>query len=136
MLGNLMPSTAAECNPGTEQATQADRDGYDDNFWMETAMNDFADRTPLRRYAPRQRCGSPPAIGIFALVKRPKPSCRWVLNSTIIKKGEHGACCSMAMMCFTPRCPEEVFDPTGAGDTFAGKQMGYLARNGISVLKT
>jgi sugar/nucleoside kinase (ribokinase family) len=38
---------------------------------------------------------------------------------------------------FAPALPlEEVFDPTGAGDTFAGGFMGYLAKQKISVLKT
>ena len=51
----------------------------------------------------------------------------------VIKKGEHGAlCCSMKNdIFFAPALPlEEVFDPTGAGDTFAGGFTGYLAKTG------
>ena len=47
----------------------------------------------------------------------------------IIKKGEHGALLfSKDQIFFAPALPlAEVFDPTGAGDTFAGGFMGYLA---------
>jgi sugar/nucleoside kinase (ribokinase family) len=61
---------------------------------------------------------------------------RWVLDRgprrVVVKRGEHGA-----LMVETGRsfyCPayplEEVFDPTGAGDSFAGGFLGYLARTG------
>ena len=47
----------------------------------------------------------------------------------IIKKGEHGALLfSKDQIFFAPALPlAEVFDPTGAGDTFAGGFMGYIA---------
>ena len=47
----------------------------------------------------------------------------------IIKKGEHGALLFHgSQMFFAPALPlEDVFDPTGAGDTFAGGFMGYIA---------
>jgi sugar/nucleoside kinase (ribokinase family) len=50
----------------------------------------------------------------------------------VIKKGEHGAFMFTASsIFFAPAYPlEAVFDPTGAGDSFAGGFMGYLARNG------
>jgi len=50
----------------------------------------------------------------------------------IIKKGEHGALLfDEDSMFYAPALPlEEVFDPTGAGDTFAGGFMGYLAKSG------
>jgi sugar/nucleoside kinase (ribokinase family) len=50
----------------------------------------------------------------------------------VIKKGEHGAYMfSSHSVFFAPAYPlEEVFDPTGAGDSFAGGFMGYLARTG------
>ena len=50
----------------------------------------------------------------------------------IIKKGEHGAFLfKEKSIFFAPAYPlEEVFDPTGAGDSFAGGFMGYLARTG------
>ena len=61
---------------------------------------------------------------------------RWIMSRgpkiVIIKKGEHGAFMfSEREIFFAPAYPlEEVFDPTGAGDSFAGGFMGYLARCG------
>ena len=61
---------------------------------------------------------------------------RWVLSHgprvVIIKKGEHGSIlCHGAHRFFAPAYPlEEIRDPTGAGDTFAGGVLGYLARAG------
>ena len=50
----------------------------------------------------------------------------------VVKKGEHGAILyTPDFIFFVPGYPlEEVFDPTGAGDAFAGGFMGYLARCG------
>jgi len=61
---------------------------------------------------------------------------RWILargpKHVIIKKGEHGAFMfTESTVFFAPAYPlENVFDPTGAGDAFAGGFMGYLARTG------
>ena len=61
---------------------------------------------------------------------------RWILERgpkhVIIKKGEHGAFMfTQDTIFFAPAYPlESVFDPTGAGDSFAGGFMGYLARTG------
>ncbi len=61
---------------------------------------------------------------------------RWILargpKHVIIKKGEHGAFMfTEKTVFFAPAYPlEDVFDPTGAGDAFAGGFMGYLARTG------
>jgi sugar/nucleoside kinase (ribokinase family) len=61
---------------------------------------------------------------------------RWILDRgpghVIIKKGEHGAFMfTRNTVFFAPAYPlEDVFDPTGAGDSFAGGFMGYLARTG------
>ncbi len=61
---------------------------------------------------------------------------RWIMNHgprmVIIKKGEHGAFLfKETSIFFAPAYPlEEVFDPTGAGDSFAGGFMGYIARTG------
>ena len=61
---------------------------------------------------------------------------RWIMKRgprhVIIKKGEHGAFMfTEKSVFFAPAYPlEDVFDPTGAGDSFAGGFMGYLARTG------
>ncbi len=61
---------------------------------------------------------------------------RWIMDlgpkHVIIKKGEHGAFLfSGKSIFFAPAVPlESVFDPTGAGDSFAGGFIGYLARTG------
>jgi sugar/nucleoside kinase (ribokinase family) len=61
---------------------------------------------------------------------------RWIMDHgpkhVIIKKGEHGALMfSRDSVFFAPAYPlESVFDPTGAGDSFAGGFIGYLARTG------
>lgn len=61
---------------------------------------------------------------------------KWVLDRgprrVIVKRGEHGALLVEAgRSFFCPAYPlEEVFDPTGAGDAFAGGFMGYIARTG------
>jgi sugar/nucleoside kinase (ribokinase family) len=62
---------------------------------------------------------------------------RWILDRgprhVVIKKGEHGAFMfTRETVFFAPAYPlEDVFDPTGAGDSFAGGFMGYLARTGV-----
>ncbi|HEX6251942.1 MAG TPA: PfkB family carbohydrate kinase [Gemmatimonadaceae bacterium] len=61
---------------------------------------------------------------------------RWIMDhgpsNVVIKKGEHGAYMfSRSTIFFAPAYPlENVFDPTGAGDSFAGGFIGYLARTG------
>jgi sugar/nucleoside kinase (ribokinase family) len=61
---------------------------------------------------------------------------RWIMKHgpkhVVIKKGEHGAFMfTESTVFFAPAYPlESVFDPTGAGDSFAGGFMGYLARTG------
>jgi sugar/nucleoside kinase (ribokinase family) len=61
---------------------------------------------------------------------------RWIMERgpkhVVIKKGEHGAFMfTKSTIFFAPAFPlESVFDPTGAGDSFAGGFMGYLARSG------
>jgi sugar/nucleoside kinase (ribokinase family) len=61
---------------------------------------------------------------------------RWILargpHTVVIKKGEHGAFMfTKSSVFFAPAYPlEAVFDPTGAGDSFAGGFIGYLARTG------
>ncbi|MBC8047707.1 MAG: sugar kinase [Fimbriimonadaceae bacterium] len=66
----------------------------------------------------------------FSIAKAAKKIMQLGPKYLVIKKGEHGALLfSGEQIFFAPALPlEEVFDPTGAGDTFAGGFMGYLAK--------
>jgi sugar/nucleoside kinase (ribokinase family) len=68
--------------------------------------------------------------GQFSLVKAAKAILEMGPKFLVIKKGEHGALLFHGdHVFFAPALPlEEVFDPTGAGDTFAGGFIGYLAK--------
>jgi sugar/nucleoside kinase (ribokinase family) len=68
--------------------------------------------------------------GQYSLVKAAKEILKMGPKYLIIKKGEHGALLFHDDNVFVaPALPlEEVFDPTGAGDTFAGGFMGHIAR--------
>jgi len=69
--------------------------------------------------------------GEYSLVKAAKKILTWGPKYLIIKKGEHGALLFHEnQVFFAPALPlEEVFDPTGAGDTFAGGFCGYLDKS-------
>ena len=68
--------------------------------------------------------------GEFSLVKAAKSIINMGPKYLIIKKGEHGALLFHGNnVFFAPALPlEDVYDPTGAGDTFAGGFMGHLAK--------
>ncbi|MFA5008833.1 MAG: PfkB family carbohydrate kinase [Candidatus Omnitrophota bacterium] len=65
------------------------------------------------------------------LLKAAKAIFKFGPKRIIIKKGEHGAMLfsKNSVFCVPAFLLEEVYDPTGAGDTFAGGVMGYLARH-------
>jgi sugar/nucleoside kinase (ribokinase family) len=100
------------------------------NFWMEIAMPRLrevlqkVDALLVNDSEARQLSGE------YSLVK----AARLIMNMgpkyLIIKKGEHGALLfHQDQVFFAPALPlEDVFDPTGAGDTFAGGFIGHLAR--------
>jgi sugar/nucleoside kinase (ribokinase family) len=100
------------------------------NFWMETAMDDLEkvlgkiDVLMINDSEARQLSGQ------FSLVKAAKEIMKMGPKYLIIKKGEHGALLFYDDLVFSaPALPlEDVFDPTGAGDTFAGGFMGHIAR--------
>lgn len=68
--------------------------------------------------------------GEYSLVKAARVILKMGPRTLAIKKGEHGALLFQGdQIFFAPALPlAEVFDPTGAGDTFAGGMMGYLAK--------
>ncbi len=102
------------------------------NFWIESRRPDLlkllerVDLITLNDAEARQLTEE------FNLVK----AARWIMKRgpkhVVIKKGEHGAFMfTESTIFFAPAYPlESVFDPTGAGDSFAGGFMGYLARTG------
>ncbi len=128
MLGNLSPqvqSTVIERMKNRPKLIAMDTM----NFWMDIAMDDLkktismVDLLIINDEEARQLSGE------YSLVKASKIIRNMGPKFLIIKKGEHGALLFHGEKLFyAPALPlEEVFDPTGAGDTFAGGFMGYLA---------
>jgi sugar/nucleoside kinase (ribokinase family) len=131
MLGNLMPSIQLDV---IRQLKKRPKLIVMDtmNFWMEAAMADLkevlkhVDLLMVNDAEARQLTGQ------FSLVKAAKSILAMGPKYLIIKKGEHGALLFHGdNVFFAPALPlEEVFDPTGAGDTFAGGFIGHLAKTG------
>lgn len=102
------------------------------NFWMDIArpaldrVLTMVDVLIVNDEEARQLTGE------HAIVKAAKAIRKFGPKTVIIKKGEHGALLFQGeLVFFAPALPlEDVFDPTGAGDTFAGGFMGYLAQTG------
>jgi len=99
------------------------------NFWMDIALDDLkrvlkqVDVLTVNDAEARQLSGE------YSLVKAAQKILTMGPKYIIIKKGEHGALLfDKDQVFFAPALPlEDVFDPTGAGDTFAGGFIGYLA---------
>ena len=100
------------------------------NFWMDCAWNELmqvikdVDVISINDEEARQMSGE------YSLRKAARKIAAMGPKTVIIKKGEHGALLFQDDQVFyAPALPmEEVFDPTGAGDTFAGGFSGYLAK--------
>jgi sugar/nucleoside kinase (ribokinase family) len=100
------------------------------NFWMNTAMDDLekvlkkVDVLMINDAEARQLSGQ------YSLVTAAKTIMGMGPQYLVIKKGEHGALLFYDDQVFVaPALPlEVVFDPTGAGDTFAGGFIGHIAR--------
>ena len=134
MLGNLMPSVQKKV---LDQMTKKPKLIVLDtmNFWMDLFMDDLkealkeVDVLTINDEEARQLSTE------YSLVKAAKVILAMGPKYLIIKKGEHGALLfNNKEVFFAPALPlEEVFDPTGAGDSFAGGFIGYLAKtNDIS----
>lgn len=129
MLGNLHPLvqkgvlTQLDNRPGLVVLDTM-------NFWMDCAWNELmdvikdVDVISINDEEARQMSGE------YSLVKAAKKIMTFGPKTVIIKKGEHGALLFQEeQVFFAPALPlEDVFDPTGAGDTFAGGFSGYLAK--------
>jgi len=102
------------------------------NLWMDIAKEDLLsvlkdiDCLTINDSEARQLSGE------YSIRKAAKKILTMGPKTLIIKKGEHGALLFQGeRIFFCPALPlEEVFDPTGAGDTFAGGFIGYLAKTG------
>jgi sugar/nucleoside kinase (ribokinase family) len=100
------------------------------NFWMDIALDDLlaviknVDVLTINDAEARQLSGE------YSLVKAANKIMAMGPKYLIIKKGEHGALLFNEDLIFSaPALPlADVFDPTGAGDTFAGGFIGYLAQ--------
>lgn len=131
MLGNLIPAVQHSV---IKQLKRRPKLVVMDtmNFWMETAMEDLekviaeVDVLLVNDGEARQLSGQ------YSLVRAAREILKMGPKYLIIKKGEHGALLFHEdKVFFAPALPlEEVFDPTGAGDTFAGGFIGHIARTG------
>jgi len=131
MLGNLHPLVQ---NSVIEQMSKKPTLIVLDtmNFWMNIALDELhavlkkVDVITINDEEARQLSGE------YSLVNAAKKIHEMGPKYVVIKKGEHGALLfNEGNMFFAPALPlAEVFDPTGAGDTFAGGFCGYLAKTG------
>lgn len=129
MLGNLHPLVQLSV---LEQVNDPELVVLDTmNFWMDNALEDLkkvigkVDVITINDEEARQLTGE------HSLVKAARKIEKMGPEYIVIKKGEHGALLfHQGQVFFAPALPlEEVFDPTGAGDTFAGGFTGYLANS-------
>jgi len=129
MLGNLTPAVQMQVLKqldGTQQLIALDTM----NFWMDIAMEELreviacVDLLTINDEEARQLSGEHSLVSAARVIHSMGP------RYLVIKKGEHGALLfSDEDIFFAPALPlSRVFDPTGAGDTFAGGMMGYLAK--------
>ncbi len=131
MLGNLHPNIQMSV---IDQMTQKPKLVILDtmNFWMDNTWDELlavikkVDVITINDEEARQLTGE------YSLVVAARKIMDMGPDYVVIKKGEHGALLFYGDdVFFAPALPlEEVFDPTGAGDTFAGGFAGYLARTG------
>ena len=129
MLGNLQPSVQSSV---IEQMNKKPDLVILDtmNFWMDTALEDLkkvirkVDVITINDEEARQLTSE------YSLVIAAKKIMGMGPKYVVIKKGEHGALLFFENeIFFAPALPlKEVFDPTGAGDTFAGGFAGFLAQ--------
>lgn len=129
MLGNLHPAIQLSVlKQMTDKPKLVILDTMD--FWMNTAWDSLlqiiskVDVLTVNDAEARQLSGE------FSLVKAAKKIQSMGPKVVIIKKGEHGALLfNENKIFFAPALPlEDVFDPTGAGDTFAGGFAGYITQ--------
>ena len=137
MLGNLQPGVQARVIDQLDNPKLVALDTM--NFWMDIALDELKavlqriDVLLINDEEARQLSGE------RSLVKAARKIFEMGPAYLVIKKGEHGALLFHGEdnVFFAPALPlAEVFDPTGAGDTFAGGFMGYMANAGTINFET
>jgi sugar/nucleoside kinase (ribokinase family) len=128
MLGNVNPSLQISV---VEQMKKRPRLIAMDtmNYWMDSALDDLKKLLTMVDVLMVNDSEARQLSSEFSLVKAARGIMKMGPKFVIIKKGEHGALLFHGDQVFVaPALPlEEVFDPTGAGDTFAGGFIGHLA---------
>ncbi|MCU0336684.1 MAG: PfkB family carbohydrate kinase [Sediminibacterium sp.] len=129
MLGNLVPAVQRSV---IEQLKNRPKLIVMDtmNFWMEVALDDLLKTLAMVDVLMVNDSEARQLSGEHSLVKAAAKIMAMGPKYLVIKKGEHGALLfHEKQIFFAPALPlEDVFDPTGAGDTFAGGFIGHLAR--------
>lgn len=102
------------------------------NFWMDIAIDDLLETIKMIDVLTINDAEARQLSGEYSLVKAARKILTMGPKYLIIKKGEHGALLFGEDKIFAaPALPlADVFDPTGAGDTFAGGFIGYMAKVG------
>lgn len=129
MLGNLVP--AIQRSVIEQMSTRPKLIVMDTmNFWMDIAMEDLRKTIAMVDVLAINDSEARQLSGEYSLVKAAQKILTMGPQVLVIKKGEHGALLfNREEVFYAPALPlEEVFDPTGAGDTFAGGFIGYLAK--------
>lgn len=129
MLGNLMPSIQQKV---LSQLSKRPKLIVLDtmNFWMDIAMPELLETLKNIDVLTINDSEARQLSGEYSLVKAAQKILAMGPKVLVIKKGEHGALLfNKEEVFFAPALPlEDVFDPTGAGDSFAGGFIGYLAK--------
>ena len=127
MLGNLTPIVQQKV---MSQMTKRPKLIVMDtmNFWMESMPKELAETIAMVDVLTINDAEARQLAGEYSLVKAAQKILKMGPKFLIIKKGEHGALLfNKEQVFFAPALPlEDVFDPTGAGDSFAGGFIGYL----------
>ena len=129
MLGNLVP--AVQSSVIKQMRNRPKLIVMDTmNLWMDIMMDDLKHTISLVDVLSVNDSEARQLSGEYSLVKAAKKIMDMGPKFVIIKKGEHGALLFHENeVFFAPALPlEDVFDPTGAGDTFVGGFIGYLAK--------
>jgi sugar/nucleoside kinase (ribokinase family) len=129
MLGNLVPAVQQQVMAQLKKRPKLIvLDTM--NFWMDIALEDLKKTLTMVDVLTINDAEARQLSGEYSLVKAAQKILKMGPKYLIIKKGEHGALLfNKEQVFFAPALPlEDVFDHTGAGDSFAGGFIGYLAQ--------